>query len=464
MIIKWLLPLLLAALFPAPSLRALPQEAAAPGPASIVALAGQLTSRDPKMRRAAAREIDRRRDPRVVPCLIELLRFRSYNQYGEAQWLLEKLTGQSFGGDWRLWHDWLMQQPRVELPPQFTAWKAALFQLVDPHFGKFLAADAPLRIRVEEIVWGGVKKDGIPALTNPKLVRAGEADYLRPQDLVFGVALNGEARAYPHRLMDSHEMLNDVIRGQPVSLAYCTLCRSGILFETRVDDGRTFTFGSSGLLYRSNKLMYDHQTESLWLTIPGEPVSGALAHSGITLKKLPLVVTTWADWRGTHPDTLVLALETGYQRDYRPGALYSDYFASPELMFPAPRRDRRLPPKEEVFALIVNGQAKAYALKKLRQARLLNDELGGEKLVLIAHPRTDAVRAYLCGERLFRQRAGTDAVEAADGSIWSVTEAALVNRATGERLPRLAGHLAYWFGWAAFYPRTLLYGGQEQPR
>lgn len=266
-----------------------------------------LTHRDDRRRHDAFRELDRRKDARAVPGLIEVMRLRKPEPDGEIEILLRKLTGRNLGPNSTKWSEWLTAQERVELPPQFLEWKAALFRrLIDPAFDKFLYAGMPLRIRIEEIVWGGVKVDGIPALDRPKMIEAGEADYLNNKDLVFGVWIIG---------------------GQPVSLAYCTLCRSGILFDTKVGD-RTFTFGSSGLLYRSNKLMYDRETGSLWMTIPGEPVSGRLADSGIKLKRLPVVVTTWRDWREKHPDTRALSLDTGFDRDYRPGALYGEYYAA----------------------------------------------------------------------------------------------------------------------------------------
>ena len=130
---------------------------------------------------------------------------------------------------------------------------------------------------MEEIAWGGVLVDGIPALDNPRMTTASAASYLNPDDPVFGVEINGDARAYPLRIANWHEMVNDVVGGVPVSLAYCTLCGSGILFDGRVA-GRAepFTFGSSGLLYRSNKLMYDRQTDSLWEQLAGHPVTGSL--------------------------------------------------------------------------------------------------------------------------------------------------------------------------------------------
>ena len=427
------------------------------GAEPLVRVLGLLTNRVGEVRQRAYHELQRRNDPRAVAGLIELLRLPRYHNFQEIPQLLFEMTGENHGVDWVAWNEWLTAQEKVELPPDFLGWKAALFRLIDPEFNRFLFPNVPLRIRAEEIVWGGVAKDGIPALTQPKTLAGSEAGYLTPEELVFGVEINGEARAYPHRILDWHELVNDVVGGVPVSLAYCTLCRSGILFETTIG-GRTYTFGTSGLLYRSNKLMYDHQTESLWMMLPGEPVSGALATSGLRLKKLPVVVTPWGDWLRRHPATRVLSLDTGHQRDYRPGAAYGGYFASPLTMFPVPQRDPRLPPKEEVFALMVNGQPKAYPLAVLRSESVLNDTVGGDLIVLVTDAQSGAVRAYERGLRRFRAlEAESGLLRAADGSRWSVTEAALVREGSGERLPRLAGHTAYWFGWFSFFPQTLLY-------
>ena len=442
--------LLVGLLFSSPqTLQQLPRPAPPPSAptdlttVSLVNVVSLMSHRAPEVRQRAQEELKRRQNPQAVPALIELLRIPRYHDYPEIPALLEELTGQKLGSEWTAWSEWLTARDSVTLPPDFLLWKAALFRLLDPAFEKFLNPRVPLRLRVEEIVWGGVKKDGIPALTNPKQVKAAEATYLTPDELVFGVEINGEARAYPHRLMDWHELVNDVVGGVPVALVYCTLCRSGILFDARAG-GRTFTFGSSGLLYRSNKLMYDRETESLWMTIPGEPVGGPLAASGLKLKKLPVVITTWQDWVRQHPDTLVLSIETGYQRDYTPGAAYGEYFASPKTWYPVAKRDNRLPPKEEVYALMVNGEAKAYSLAALRSQRVLNDTLGGESVVLVANSDTGAVRAYLRGPHRFQAAEGTsDKIQTDDGGLWKLTESALVSENSGQRLARLPGHVAY---------------------
>lgn len=208
---------------------------------------------------------------------------------------LESLTGENFGKDWNKWILWQEAHPEIVPFEGFDAYKEWVFTKIDPEFSLFINPGVAHTIRLEEITWGGVVKDGIPAPVNPDLVTPGDdaANYLDDDELVFGVAINGDARAYPLRVLDWHEMFNDVIGGVPVALAYCTLCGSGILFEAAVDGRKApFEFGSSGFLYRSNKLMYDRETNSLWNQFTGQPVVGELVSSEIELKVRPVAITT----------------------------------------------------------------------------------------------------------------------------------------------------------------------------
>ncbi|MHC4104659.1 MAG: DUF3179 domain-containing (seleno)protein, partial [Planctomycetota bacterium] len=209
-----------------------------------------------------------RHDTRFVSVFIELIRAQqigivqkiSYQTFIAA---LESLSGQSFGDNWHSWIEWYGMSD-LEPPPQFTGWKGKLLGRIDPGFEEFLQDDLPVSIRVEEIQWGGVRVDGIPALDNPSMIPAEDADYLEPREPVFGISINGDSRAYPLCILDWHEMANDVVGGVPISLAYCTLCGAGIAYDGRASDGNIYTFGSSGFLFRSNKLMYDRQTRTLW--------------------------------------------------------------------------------------------------------------------------------------------------------------------------------------------------------
>jgi hypothetical protein len=392
--------------------------------------------------------LSERGQPDIASGLIVALRYSRYPK-DEILNLLEHVTGASPGRSWADWMLWQEATPGVTSHPAYYEFKRSVFMLIDADWRPFLEprhiADGAMDIRFEEVTWGGVHRDGIPSLDQPELIPAEDADYLRDDDLVFGVEINGDARAYPLRIMGWHEMFNEVIGGVPVALAYCTLCGAGILFETTVD-GRDdpFILATSGFLYRSNKLMYDRQTESLWNQFTGKPVSGPLRGSGITLKQRPVVIETWRAWRARNPSTRVLSVDTGYHRDYGSGVVYRDYFTSPDLMFPARVDQSRLRQKDYVYAIRQFGAAKAWALDLFSERSVINDSIGDTPVVLIGDPSGRTVRAYERGPHVFSK--SDDGRVLAAGDIWTVSEAALTSSA-GETLPRIAGHIAYWFAW-----------------
>lgn len=395
--------------------------------------------------------------PDAAPILIMALRFS--NDDAPLITALKRITGAK-GEDWSEWMLWQEANPQVGTMPGFAKLQARVLARIDPNFVQFLSGDQRHSIRLEEITWGGVIKDGIPALTNPSLVAAGSsaAKYLGPDDLVFGVVINGDVRAYPLRILDWHEMFNDVIGGVPVSLAYCTLCGSGILFETTLEGRKSpLVFGSSGFLYRSNKLMYDTETHSLWNQFTGRPVVGPLTDSKIELKTRPVVITRWADWLERHPGTKVLSLDTGHRRDYGPGAAYGSYFASPELMFPTNVDETKARQKDYVFALRSSGTEKAWPLKLFAGGAVINDRAGIVDLVLVGDAATRTVRAYRSDGKQFAKGAKPDEVTA-DGKIWRVTEDALVGP-DSQSLARLPGHIAYWFAWSGYFGKVGEVGG-----
>jgi hypothetical protein len=260
----------------------------------VARLARMVFARDSGVRDGALTALEERGNMDVVPALIQALRLVLDDS--EINTTLIALTG-AVGID--TWHGWILWQeghPEIEPFDDFDALKADAMAVIDENFCLFLSTGVAHEIGLEEIVWGGVRKDGIPALVNPTHLAASEAGYLDGDELVFGVEIAGDARAYLLRILDWHEMFNDVVGGVPVALAYCTLCGSGILFETAVA-GRTepLVFGSSGFLYRSNKLIYDRETNSLWNQFLGRAVVGPLTGSGIELKFRPVVIASWKD-------------------------------------------------------------------------------------------------------------------------------------------------------------------------
>jgi hypothetical protein len=437
-------------------------EAAELDPQEARTLLTRLLSPEDSIRARARVGLLRSRDRSLLPGLVDALFFALPAARPDVVACLEGLSGERLNANYRYWVEYLGGHEEIAPKEGYRAWKAALFSRIDPAFGRFLDPSLSIRIRPEEIVWGGVKKDGIPALQRPKTARAAEASFLEEAELVFGVGFGGEYRAYPQRILDWHEMVNDTVGGQAFAISYCTLCGSAIAYATGLSEGRSVVFGSSGLLYRSNKLMYDEATLSLWSNLTGEPVVGPLVGKGILLPVLPLTITTWADWKARHPGTTVASLDTGYSRDYSPGAAYAAYFASPNTMFPVWKKDGSLEPKAWIFALRSGPASRAYPLELLFRERVVNDAVGALSVVLVADPKNRSVRAYVRGASLFAEGSSPDElIEPQTQARWRVEEEALV-LAIGERVTRLrryAGHRAYWFGWYGFFPDTTLYEG-----
>lgn len=418
-------------------------------------------------------------DTRFIAVFIELVRGQQLGvvlgDYEANVAALEQLSGQNFNDDWFTWVEWYGLTD-LTVPPGFTHWKGLILGRIDPTFDNLLRDEFPSTIRAEEIQWGGVMFNGIPALDNPPMLNASEAAYLQPGEAIFGLYLNGEARAYPLRILDWHEMANDVIGGIPVSIAYCTLCGAAIAYDGRGPDGTVYTFGSSGFLYRSNKLMVDRNTNTLWNQLTGQPVLGPLVADELQLNILPIVLTSWQDWQIQHPDTLVVDLNTGFRRVYEVGAAYADYFASSQTMFPVWQRDNQLEDKSIIYAIQIDGLPKAYPLDLLAMEQVVNDTLSDTPLVLIAtrgvvtvtgesqrtgetysYSNGGEVRAFARDNFSFAPGANPDQLIDQNGGIWQVTEESL-RGPEGQTLPRLGGHLAYAFGWYAFFPQTLIYG------
>ena len=403
---------------------------------------------DYSKRTAALTFFRERKNLDSVGALILALRF--VPDPSEIGAVLAEITGEDFGASWNDWMVWQEKNPQIKPFKGFEQIHAEVHRRIDGNFQLFLGGDREYRIRVEEITWGGVVKDGIPALTNPEFTSVQEAEYMEPQNLVFGVRINGDARAYPLRILNWHEMFNDTVGGVPVSLAYCTLCGSGILFETQLKGyPHPLILGSSGFLYRSNKLMYDTYTHSLWNQFTGEPVVGPLAGSGIQLKVRPVVITSWERWVKENPETTVLSIDTGYSRDYGTGVAYRDYFASNELMFPAAVDETDFRAKDYIFSLRGSPIQKAWPLALFEGGQVINDSAGNLALVLIGNSKTRTVRAFESGGIEFTGSGDPDTVRG-DGQDWSVTEEGL-RSADGRVLARLPGHVGFWFAWQNYY-------------
>ncbi len=235
---------------------------------------------------------------------------------------------------------WVLEQA-PEPPAGYAAFKAALYRQMDDEFVPLLLATTDLRT-LAGLQWGGVGVGAIRELNTPSRLPMKQVPWSQPDEAVFGVVgTDGSALAYPERIVARHELANDELAGVPVSVSFCTLCRSARVFDRRVE-GRTLTFRTSGLLLYSNKVMVDNETSSLWQQLSGRAIGGPL--TGHQLSELPIETTTWSDWQRRHPDSeaidkpapTVLDPETGtlVGYDYIPDGALAPYFASAELWYP----------------------------------------------------------------------------------------------------------------------------------
>ena len=369
--------------------------------------------------------------------------------------LLEQKTEQSFN-DSDDWYFWLWNE-NLPPPADYADFKAKLYKRIDPHFETyFIGRQDTAQINLNEIRWGGVLQDGIPPLRSPKMISAENADYLEDDNIIFGVEINGDARAYPKRILAWHEMFVDNIGGLNLAGVYCTLCGAVILFETDFN-GASHRIGTSGFLYRSNKLMYDMATQSLWSTFKGEPVLGPLADKGIALKRHSVVTTTWGEWMTRHPQTQVLSLDTGHRRDYDEGAAYREYFATDRLMFNVPFVDKRLSNKDEILALRFPAHPKeqlAIDVKFLAANPVYHDRIGAQKFVVLTDD-SGANRVYDSADIKFIDYDQQNIVTDENGDKWRLEESRLIST-EGRKLARLPYHRAFWFGWHAVFPQSRL--------
>jgi hypothetical protein len=371
--------------------------------------------------------------------------------------LLETKTGIAFEGDVNPWYGWLWSTERAT-HPDYAQFKVQLLENIDPRFKEYFANKPTSLIRLDEIRWGGVRRDGIPPLKNPKMIAAKEATWLEDNHIVFGVAINGDVRAYPKRILAWHEMFKDSIGGKELAGVYCTLCGALVIYDVATADSQgTVTqheLGTSGFLYRSNKLMYDHATKSLWSTLSGSPVVGPLVGKGIALPSLYVVTTTWKEWRTRHPDTTVLSLDTGHQRNYDEGVAYRSYFATDQLMFNVPKQDTRLPNKAEVLALRNASESIAISAEFLAVRPVFALRMGNANRVVLTD-NSGANRVYEAKNTMFTSWDAKATVRDSQGKEWKLSEAQLTGP-NGEVLARTSAHRAFWFGWHAAFPDTQL--------
>jgi hypothetical protein len=287
-----------------------------------------------------------------------------------------------------------------------------------PSFYNGFAVEGGL-IAPKDIDHGGPGRDGIPALDNPVFVTANErSKNIGPADRVMGVYHEGVAKAYPILILDQHEIVNDTFNGSPLTITFCPLCGTGMVFHAEVA-GKVLNFGVSGLIYNSDMLLYDRNTQSLWSQIMKKAVTGPL--TGTDLTQIPAQYTTWHAWVRQYPESLLLSEETGHHRNYAASPYY-DYKRLPVVAFPTVHADNRLSSKDWVVGITSGDAALALPFEALDTLEgSISVTVGAETLNIQWDKEASAARA-------FDKR----------GAEYPVTA-------------------AYWFAWVAFHPDTAIF-------
>lgn len=394
-------------------------------------------------------------DPRWGPWLVDLYRLGRSTRIDEAATAaLASLSGLEPVGqrtdDYRIFGNWVYREG-ADPGPGYRRWKTELYGSIDTEFARLLD-QVPDDVVLSQIQWGGVARGGIPELNDPARVRGTEADWMTEDELVLGAVVGGEPVAYPIRILAHHELANDRIAGVPVSMVYCTLCRSALLFDRRVD-GRVLDFETSGLLIESNKIMVDRQTDTLWRHQTGVGLSGPLA--GTELAQFPVLTTTWGAWLATHPDTEVLEIPdpifpdaaTSPERppiaySYEPDDAYRFYYEDPDVWFPIFDTPDVFELKEPVIGLVDDDAALAVQVAALVDTGPRVVQVGGRRVALVPSPA--GARAY--------EVTGSDLVVGPLPSPIRSTEEDLV--VDGSAWPRVAATQLFWFAWYGQHPDT----------
>ena len=376
----------------------------------------------------ALQEVAASKDPRLAWIISDLMRFITgrelHGVLGHAAFTLLGIEkGES---DWGTVTDHLIAWD-IPAPPDYLRVKRAIFTSIIPGWDKiFVEGDIDWR----HVSWGGVPIDDraydktdalcncIPAADNPEVSTAEEATWLKDEDIVFGIVVNGEARAYPRRIMEVREMVNDTLGGRHLGIPYCTLCGAAqAYFTDQLPEGiERPVLRTSGLLIRSNKVMYDLTSWSVFDTFLGTAVTGPLAEKKLKLKQASVITTDWGTWKKTHPETTVLVVGLTLGRDFD----FRNNRDANGPIFPVGDVDPRLPVHEDIIG-VVNAAGKPVAFQRSKAFVALQN---GEEITL------ENVRLELVA-------GGIKAVDT-DGTD-------------------LGSHQAFWFAWSQFHPQTALW-------
>lgn len=299
---------------------------------------------------------------------------------------------------------------------------------------------------------GGPGKDGIPSVDNPQFTKATDIDFLSENDLVLGIRINDEIKAYPHPILDWHEIVNDRIGDASIALTYCPLTGTGVGWD-RMFNGKETTFGVSGLLYNTNLMPYDRETNSTWVQQRLDCVNGERVGDKAVLYSF--VETKWSTWRNAYPESMVLNTSTGFNRDYKRFP-YNDYRTNDNtILFPITNEDNRLPAKDRVLG-VRNGESfRAFPFNtNHHELEVVTDHFDGMNLVVARSTTRNFIVAFQAAPGLtYTALSDVDfpmIIEDSNGIQYDLL--GFTSDHASEQLVRPEQFMGYWFSWGTFYP------------
>jgi len=313
----------------------------------------------------------------------------------------------------------------------------------------------------DQVFDGGPGRDGIPSVDNPQFTNVNNASYLQDNDLVIGINIGGTIRAYPHPILDWHEIVNDDISGQKTAITYCPLTGSAIAWK-RQGIVSNSTFGVSGLLYNSNLIPYDRGSNSNWSQMRLQCVNGT--HIGKDIETSKIIETTYKTWREIYPGSQLLSANTGFGRQYG-NYPYGSYRTNGDLLFPVNNEDNRLNKKARVLGLIVGSTTMVFPISSFdAEVTVKNVSFGGKDFVVIGSNDKNFAAAYnrkLADETLLEFSAVQNELPIVmvddESNRWDIFGEVVEGPRAGESLEQAKAFISYWFAWAAFYPNALIY-------
>ncbi|MBV6632520.1 MAG: DUF3179 domain-containing protein [Alphaproteobacteria bacterium] len=407
---------------------------------------------EPVLAAESLRQIDLRGEIALVPPLIHAMQFSRLPE-AEIARVLRRLTNENLGRTWFQWAQWLEANPELILSPSLAAAVTTMWSSVDGKYRAVLPAERAATVSKASIFWDGSRVDAIPSQNTPRAVPPNEAFGYEPNDLVIGVTVNGQHRAYSHAQLLLNPIINDELGGHAITVAFEPYCGFPVAFDRGLAGQPAIgPMEWSGLVYRSSRLLYDPSNDHrLWDTCTGRAITKWAA----TLRQAPATVTSWSAWRGAYKTTTAMSTGNAPKASRESLEAQDEYIGSGGLIYPVHLNHPELPAKERMLLLQMGEEDHAIRLGDFKNRSVINHRFNGQGVVIVVeNPINCTIRVYERPEgQLFGPSEFVDRVYGSGGGVWRATEEALIGP-DGERLARIPGRGLFWFTVDGFNPMT----------